>query len=123
MDGEDSLFFYGRHKRRQRPIWGIVFDAAGNIYGSTNQGGKYVNGTVYKLVASDGRYKEKILWNFNGTDGSGPYDSLILDGGNLYGTTYGGGSSEQALFRSESGLQRPQPRSCLRLIRPRPEKR
>jgi len=85
--------FMGGTKDGSDRFGGIVFDAAGNIYGSTNQGGKYVNGTVYKLVASDGRYKEKILWNFNGTDGSGPYDSLILDGGNLYGTTYGGGAS------------------------------
>ena len=33
------------------------------------------------------------VWTFNGTDGGNPSDTLILDGGNLYGTTYGGGTS------------------------------
>jgi uncharacterized repeat protein (TIGR03803 family) len=50
-------------------------------------------GTVFELVPSaKGKYEEKVLWNFNGTDGSGPHGSLILDGaGNLYGTTAAGG--------------------------------
>jgi uncharacterized repeat protein (TIGR03803 family) len=76
------------------PYAGIVFDAAGNIYGTTTAGGKSGDGTVFELVALVGKggYKEKILWNFNGTDGSQPYDSLILDSaGNLYGTTVVGG--------------------------------
>lgn len=39
-----------------------------------------------------GKYQEKVLWSFNGKDGSGPQSGLILDGaGNLYGMTPTGG--------------------------------
>jgi uncharacterized repeat protein (TIGR03803 family) len=77
------------------PWAGIVFDAAGNIYGTTLQGGGWNAGTVFELVAPVGdriHYTEKVLWNFNGTDGSEPYGRLVLDSaGNLYGTTIYGG--------------------------------
>jgi uncharacterized repeat protein (TIGR03803 family) len=78
------------------PWAGIVFDAAGNIYGTTSAGGEYGAGTVFELGAGAGKgsYKEKVLWSFNGTDGSLPSDSLILDNaGDLYGATYSGGAS------------------------------
>ncbi len=77
---------------------GIVFDPAGNIYGTTISGGKFGvggDGIVFELVApvGTGSYKEKILWNFNGTDGTAPFGGLILDSaGNLYGTTQVGGT-------------------------------
>lgn len=76
------------------PWAGIVFDAAGNIYGTTAGGGTYGAGTVFELVAQVGKssYREMVLWSFNGTDGDQPYGSLILDSaGNLYGTTFEGG--------------------------------
>src|SRR5208282_1778595 len=87
--------FKGGTKDGSNPWAGIMFDASGNIYGTTRLSGKYnyQGGTVYELVADDGKYKEKILWSFNNTDGGEPYDSLLLDGGNLYGTTSQGGSN------------------------------
>jgi uncharacterized repeat protein (TIGR03803 family) len=78
------------------PSGGLVLDAAGNIYGTTIQGGTNGLGTVFELVApvGAGNYEEKVLWNFNGTDGSSPNGGLILDStGNLYGTASAGGSS------------------------------
>ena len=81
------------------PGGGIVFDAAGNIYGATANGGANGDGgygTVYELVppVGPGHYQEKVLWSFNGTDGSEPGDRLILDNtGKLYGTTSSGGGS------------------------------
>jgi len=71
------------------PLAGVAFDSIGNIYGTTSAGGEYKDGTVFELVApvGKGKYKEKVLWSFNGTDGEDPQDSLILDSaGNLYGT-------------------------------------
>lgn len=77
------------------PWAGVVFDAAGNIYGTTLYGGAHGFGTVFELTPTrHGHYQEKILWNFNDTDGAVSVASLILDSaGNLYGTTTGGGSN------------------------------
>jgi len=82
------------------PVYGgIVFDAAGNIYGTTVAGGEYGDGTVYELAVHKGSYKEKVLWSFNGTDGYQPGDSLILDSaGNLYGATGGGTNDAGVAF-------------------------
>ncbi len=77
------------------PSGGLVLDAAGNLYGTTIQGGTYGLGTVFELApGAKGKYQERVLWNFNGTDGSAPLGSLILDSaGNLYGTTSEGGAN------------------------------
>src|ERR1039458_10538845 len=80
------------------PYTGLVFDAAGNLYGATFYGGTYgAYGTVFELTpAGGGTWTEQVLHNFgNGTDGAEPLASLIFDGaGNLYGTTSYGGSYE-----------------------------
>jgi len=79
-----------------QPLGQLLLDAAGNIYGTTTSGGEYNNGTVFELAAPVGKgsYAEKILWNFNGTDGANPFAGLIADSaGNLYGTTAAGGPS------------------------------
>jgi uncharacterized repeat protein (TIGR03803 family) len=83
-------FFGGRGIQ---PTSGVTLDAAGNIYGTTTLGGKGLGGTVYKLVAGKhGKYKEKVLWTFDGTNGSVPYAGVILDReGNLYGTATSAG--------------------------------
>jgi uncharacterized repeat protein (TIGR03803 family) len=75
------------------PWAGVALDAAGNIYGTTVASGKYAYGTVFKLapVGTNG-HKETTLWNFNGTIGDDSVGSLILYGGNLYGTAQRGGS-------------------------------
>jgi uncharacterized repeat protein (TIGR03803 family) len=74
----------------------IIFDAAGNIYGTTRGGGTYGAGTVFELTpAVGGGWTEKVLHNFgNGNDGVHAYGGVIFDAtGNLYGTTYNGGNS------------------------------
>jgi uncharacterized repeat protein (TIGR03803 family) len=78
-----------------KPLAGVVFDAAGNIYGTTTGGGPPNLGTVFGLTGPDkkGAYKQTLLWNFKGPNGQGPFGSVILDSaGNLYGTTAVGGS-------------------------------
>jgi uncharacterized repeat protein (TIGR03803 family) len=71
----------------------LVFDASGNLYGTTSAGGAYGFGAVFELTPkAGGGWTEKILHNFNGKDGDGPIAGLIFDAaGNLYGTTVGGG--------------------------------
>jgi uncharacterized repeat protein (TIGR03803 family) len=74
------------------PAAGLVFDRAGNLYGTTIGGGPSLDGTVFQLMRSGGSWKETVLHRFTGSDGAYPVDSLILDdAGNLYGTTVFGG--------------------------------
>ena len=91
----EILFSFGGKDGKQ-PGAGVVLDAAGNIYGTTVGGGISKMGTIYELVPPAGKskkYKEKVLWSLNGTDGAKPHDSLILDSAsNLYGTAELGGS-------------------------------
>ena len=72
----------------------LIFDAAGNLYGTTGAGGTYGGGTVFELTpAGGGNWTEQVLHSFNGTDGDAPSAGLIFDAaGNLYGATQGGGT-------------------------------
>jgi uncharacterized repeat protein (TIGR03803 family) len=75
------------------PRGGVVRDDAGNLYGTTEEGGSFNFGTVFKL---DTVGVETVLHNFvGGSDGRYPEAGLLLDAqGNLYGTTrYGGTGS------------------------------
>jgi hypothetical protein len=93
-NGTDGAFAYG----------GLIIDGAGNLYGATNAGGTGLCktsvvvgcGTVFELSpAAGGGWTETILYNFlkNGTDGVNPgTGTLLLAGGNLYGTTGSGGT-------------------------------
>lgn len=82
------------------PLGTLVFDAAGNLYGTAAGGGKgqqYCDGgcgVVFKLTPSaKGKWKSTVLHWFTGTDGAAPQAGLIIDSkGNLYGTTQYGGS-------------------------------
>ena len=72
----------------------VVFDQAGNLYGTTSSGGAFGQGVVFELSPSGSGWTETVLYNFaGGSDGSSPYGGLVFDeAGNLYGTTsYGGG--------------------------------
>jgi uncharacterized repeat protein (TIGR03803 family) len=82
------------------PGGGVIVDSKGNIYGTTAEGGTGSCdggcGTVYKFSPSG---KETILYSFTGANGDGKYPQgeLVRDvAGNLYGTTYGGGTSGTA---------------------------
>src|ERR1700721_179475 len=79
------------------PYSGLVADKAGNLYGTTYQGGANNLGSVFELTLSGGVWSETLLYSFAGgaTDGYYPvYSPLVFDkAGNLYGTTQYGGSS------------------------------
>ncbi len=74
------------------PQSGLIRDAAGNLYGTTQASGGVGHGTVYKL---DTAGRETVLHTFMGPEGKWPqFGSLIADAsGNLYGVTNNGGKS------------------------------
>ena len=73
----------------------LVRDSAGNLYGTSVQGGTFGGGTIFQVSAAG---VHTVLYNFTGgADGGEPYKGVTLDAqGNLYGTavTGGGGSCE-----------------------------
>jgi uncharacterized repeat protein (TIGR03803 family) len=74
-----------------RPYASLVFDASGNLYGTTSAGGMNDKGAVFKLSSTG---VETVLHSFNGVaDGARPFiASLVFDNaGSLYGTTVAGG--------------------------------
>jgi len=78
------------------PLAPVIIDSAGNLYGTTNQGGVNRDGIVFELTpGSNGKWSEKILHAFNagnGRDGAAPTGPVTLDAnGNLFGTTNAGG--------------------------------
>jgi uncharacterized repeat protein (TIGR03803 family) len=79
----------------EEPVGGLIFDASGNLYGTTSFGGANNCGVVFELAPnSHGGWKETVLHSFNGQDGEEPLGGLIFDAvGNLYGTTDVGGAS------------------------------
>lgn len=78
------------------PVGGMVFDKAGNLYGTTELGGANNLGLVFKLSpGSDGSWTETVLHDFAGNDGENPEGALIFDSaGNLYGTTSAGNTQQ-----------------------------
>jgi len=84
------------------PGKGLVFDTAGNLYGTAVAGGPDDVGTVFELSPlSGGVWQETTLHGFTGRpDGSEPYGPLTIDvAGNLYGTTnFGGGANQGTIY-------------------------
>jgi uncharacterized repeat protein (TIGR03803 family) len=89
--GETQIRSFLDGARGFYPNAGLIRDAAGNLYGTTESGGKGHHGVVFKLDQSG---NETILYTFKGSpDGSGPRAGLIRDSaGNFYGTTLSGGN-------------------------------
>lgn len=79
-------------------VAGLVRDQAGNLYGTTENGGAPGYGTVFKIDTSG---NETVLHSFDYSDGANPYGGLALDSaGNLYGTTaFGGASGDGIVFK------------------------
>jgi uncharacterized repeat protein (TIGR03803 family) len=72
----------------------LVADNAGNLYGSTEDGGDYAIGTVFKL---DPAGNFTTLFAFSGLNGNGPNDVIRDAAGNFYGTTATGGNGAGCL--------------------------
>ena len=77
------------------PFGGLIFDSAGNLYGSTNYGGSGGGGTIFELSPYGGGWALTTLCSFGNSEVGyyGPESALTMDAaGNLYGTTYGDGA-------------------------------
>lgn len=91
---ETVLHSFGNGTDGSVPEAGLIFDANGNLYGTTSFGGIHDGGTAFELTPTGGGdWTETVLRNFGGgTDGAVPFAGLVFDAnGNLYGTTYQGG--------------------------------
>jgi uncharacterized repeat protein (TIGR03803 family) len=79
------------------PAAGLMADAAGDLFGATESGGVYGDGTVFEIVQTGSGYAAALttLASFNGTNGEYPlYGSLIADAfGDLFGTTVNGAAN------------------------------
>src|SRR5665213_2614355 len=85
------------------PQGGVIMDAAGNLYGTTQSGGANGAGSVFELAK--GASTVALLATFNGTNGQSPYGRLFRDSnGDLFGTAAGGGGdNEGAVFELAKG--------------------
>jgi uncharacterized repeat protein (TIGR03803 family) len=83
------------------PSSGLIMDANGNLYGTTEEGTSNF-GEVFELTTSG---QLEVLYGFKGTtDGAYP-NGLIRDGkGNLYGTTFAGGGRSCSMGDGFCGL-------------------
>jgi len=97
---EIVLHNFGSSADGAYPVGNIAIDSGGNIFGTTEGGGAFGNGTevqggtVFELALNAGIWRERVLHSFGGgSDGNVPKGGVILDThGHAYGTTYAGGA-------------------------------
>src|ERR1700682_6268645 len=99
-DRDDSLSF-AVGAGGYNPVASLVFDAVGNLYGTTSEGGDFSScsvgcGVAFQLSPSGSGWSESVLYPFAGNrDGANPFVDLVADAaGNLYGATGNGGVSK-----------------------------
>lgn len=102
---QSVLWNFGQNGDGVMPVGGVIFDKAGNLYGTTSGGGQDGSGdfcyegiygptTVYQLTPSGSGWKENILYTFPSGSGDLVYSGLIFDqSGGLYGAGCNGGLS------------------------------
>jgi uncharacterized repeat protein (TIGR03803 family) len=86
------------------PIGGLIFDAMGNLYGTTSSYGPNGGGTVFELSPSNGGWTFSTVYAFTGQANEGPYGGMVMDtAGHLYGTTLQeGADGEGSVFQLTS---------------------
>jgi uncharacterized repeat protein (TIGR03803 family) len=96
---EQLLYSFSGVQDGSNPFSTLVFDAAGNLYGTTMYGGDVQGiigggyGTVFELSPTkSGAWREKVLYAFHGPDGALPRAGIVFDAsGDIYGGTVAGG--------------------------------
>jgi uncharacterized repeat protein (TIGR03803 family) len=86
---QNIIYNFGTGNGPYQPTGGVIFDHAGNLYGTTMWGGVGGYGVVYQLTPSGGSWIQTTLYSFNGgSNGGRPSTNLLMDAaGNLYGST------------------------------------
>jgi uncharacterized repeat protein (TIGR03803 family) len=103
---EKVIYSFTGNPDGKYPHEGVILDGAGNLYGATFDGGEFGFGTIFEVVIATGR--ETVLYSFMGQpDGANPDSVLTRDlAGNLYGTTfYGGTSNNGTVFEVSTSNQ------------------
>jgi uncharacterized repeat protein (TIGR03803 family) len=87
-----SLYSFVNSPDGATPYGALIKDKSGNLYGTTRAGGSSGAGTVFEVNPKT--KQETVLYSFTGQpDGATPFSGLVIDkSGNLYGTTFAGGS-------------------------------
>ena len=91
---EDLIYSFQQGPDGNSPISNLVFDKAGNLYGTTSEGG-LGSGTIFKLSPVGGNWTETVVHAFEGPpDGGFAYNGMVVDVfGNFYGATVHGGEN------------------------------
>ena len=101
---ESVLWSFTGHLDGSFPASGVVFDRAGNLYGTASDGGTYNAGVVYELSPSGLGWTQQTLYSFTNQDQPPPYGGVAMDAqGNLYGTTGGDTGGAEAYELTLSG--------------------
>ena len=86
------------------PASGVIFDQAGNLYGTASYCGMNDSGVVYELSPSGQGWTQQTLYSFTSRDQGPPDGGLAMDAqGNLYGTTGGLMGEAEAYELTRSG--------------------
>ena len=100
---EKVLYSFTGGKDGADPHQGLIFDQAGNVYGTTFDHGLHRSGNIYTLIPNaDGTWTQSVLYSFKGGGDGGAVDwgRLTFDAtGNLYGATYAGGRRAGTIFQ------------------------
>ncbi len=87
---EQTLYRFTNGSDGNGPDGSVIIDGAGDLYGSSWDGGSGGGGVVFELIPSFGSWSFNLVYSLaGGGDSCGPNDRLLMDqAGNLYGTTY-----------------------------------
>jgi uncharacterized repeat protein (TIGR03803 family) len=90
---ESTLYTFTGGADGKASYGGVIFDAKGNLYGTTSQAGSDGGGTIFELTPGTSGWTLTVLHGFTGApDGNYPEAGVVKRGDSLYGTTYDGGT-------------------------------